>query len=94
MEAEGDDLLRSRARTSGGEKLALVGLALARSVGTGVMPRSAVLHAPPLPEAAYLVEAAAIGRAPATAWGDGRTGTVIGILAQLEAQDRGHGLAV
>ena len=26
-----------------------------------------------------------------TAWGDGRTGTVIGILAQLEAQDRGHG---
>jgi phytoene synthase len=91
VEAAGDELLQRRARTSGGEKLALAGLALARSVGTGVMPRSAVLHAPPLPEAAYLVEAAAIDRAPATAWGDGRAGTVIGILAQLEAQDRGHG---
>ena len=91
VEAAGDRLLEQRARTSGGEKLALAGLALARSVGYGVLPRSAVLHAPPLPEAAYLVEAAAVDRSPATAWGDGRSGTVIAILAQLEAQDRGRG---
>lgn len=90
VEAKGDRLLDHRARTTGGEKLALIGLALARSLSFGVMPRSAVLHAPPLPEAAFLVEAAAIG--PATAvWGDGKAGTVMGIFAQLEAQDRGQG---
>jgi phytoene synthase len=87
----GDAMPRRRARTSGVEKLALGAFALARSVGTGVMPRSAVLHAPPLPEAAYLVEAAAVDSSDAKAWGDGRAGTVIAILAQLEARDRGRG---
>ncbi len=91
VEAAGDRLLERRARTTGGEKLALAGLALARSVGYGVLPQSAVLHAPPLPEARYLVEAAAEGRYPANEWGDGRSGTVIAILAQLEAKDRGRG---
>jgi phytoene synthase len=89
--AAGDALLERRARTSGGEKLALAALAMARSVGYGVMPGSAVLHAPPLPEVAFLVEAAAVDRAPETAWGDGRSGALIGIFAQLEAQDRGRG---
>ena len=91
VEAAGDASLGRRARTTGGEKLALAGLALARSVGYGVMPGSAVLHAPPLPEAAYLVEAAAVSSPAATAWGDGRAGTVMAIFAQLEAQDRGRG---
>ena len=98
VEASGLALLERRARTSGFEKIALAALAMARSVGYGVMPGSAVRHAPPLPEAAYLVEAAAVDRAPVTAWGQGRSGAVIGILAQLEARDRerghGQGLAV
>ncbi len=91
VEANGTSLLERRARTSGGEKLALAALAMARSVGYGVMPRSAVLHAAPLPEAEFLVEAAAVDRGRATAWGHGRSGTVIGILAQLEERDRGRG---
>ena len=91
VEAAGDRLLDRRARTSSGEKLALAGLALARSVGYGVMPGSAVLHAPALPEAAYLVEAAMVRTPGATEWGDGRAGKVMAIFAQLEAQDRGRG---
>jgi phytoene synthase len=94
VESAGAASLRQRARTSGGEKLALAGLALMRSVGYGVMPRSAVLHAPPLPGAAYLVEATAIDVPAATVWGDGRSGTVMAIFAQLEAQDRGRGQGI
>jgi phytoene synthase len=52
-----------------------------------------VLHAAPLPETAFLVEAAA-GPARPSRWGEGRSGTVLGLLAQLAAQDRaGRGLA-
>lgn len=91
VDAAGGAMLDRRARTHGVEKLALAGLALARSVGYGVMPGSAVLHAPALPEAAHLVEAAMVADPSATEWGDGRAGTVMAIFAQLEAQDRGRG---
>ena len=84
-------LLDRRARTSGGETLALTGLALARAVGYAIMPGSAFLHAPALPEAAFLVEAAMVRDPGATDWGDGRAGMVMAIFAQLEAQDRGRG---
>ena len=84
--AAGYDSVTRRARTSTGEKLALVGLAAASAAAVSVMPRSAVLHAPPLPETAFLVDA--VATEPAPAWGSGRTGTVVSIFAQLEAQDR------
>ncbi len=80
------DTVTARARTSTGEKLVLVGLAAASAAAVSVMPRSAVLHAPPLPETAFLVDAVARDAAPV--WGGGRTGTVVSIFAQLEAQDR------
>ena len=57
----------------------------------GLVPGSAILHAPALPEAAYLVEAAMVRTPGATEWGDGRAGKVMAIFAQLEAQDRGRG---
>jgi phytoene synthase len=91
VEASGERLLDRRARTSGGEKLALTGLALARAVGYAIMPGSAFLHAPALPEAAFLVEAAMVRDPGSTDWGDGRAGMVMAIFAQLEAQDRGRG---
>lgn len=84
--AGGFDPVSARVRTSTGEKVALVGLAAARAAAVGIMPRSAVLHAPPLPETAFLVDAVATAAAPA--WGSGRTGAVVSILAQLEARDR------
>jgi phytoene synthase len=51
------------------------------------MPRSAVLHAAPAPETAFLVAAAA-DTEPLEGWGDGRAGALISVFAQLEAQDR------
>jgi len=55
-----------------------------------ILPQSAVIYARPLPEVAFLVEAAAHPDASKTGWGDG----VISVLSQLEARDRGQdGLA-
>lgn len=83
--AAGHDSLTRRARTSTGEKLALVAGATARVAALGALPRPAALKAPPLPETAFLVEAAA---AAAPVWGAGRAGTVVSILAQLASRDR------
>lgn len=79
--AKGYDSVTSRARTSTAEKLVLAGLAL-----TGLPPRRAVERTAPLPETAFLVDAVATH--PAPAWGTGRSGTVVAILAQLAARDR------
>ena len=79
----GHDSVTMRARTSRGQKLALMARAFA-SVGlTHVMPRPAQLHARPVPEVAFLVEAAG-QRSPRPQ----RSETLLAILAQLEAQDR------
>lgn len=84
--AAGCDSVTRRARTTAGEKLALVALAAARAAVVGVTPRPVALAAPPLPETAFLVDA--VATSPAPAWGGGRTGAVVSILAQLEARDR------
>ena len=84
----GHDSVTRRATTTGAQKSGWLALSVLRAGATLVMPRSAVLHARPLPEVAYLVDAAA--RAPATAgWGGGRAGALIAVLAELEARDRG-----
>jgi 15-cis-phytoene synthase len=59
VRAAGHDSVTRRAVTSKGRKVALAGEALVRAAAASAMPRSAVLHAPPLPETAFLVEAAA-----------------------------------
>ncbi|MFO1144502.1 MAG: phytoene/squalene synthase family protein [Amaricoccus sp.] len=84
--AAGYDPVTRRARTSTAEKIVLVAVAAARAAAVGVVPRPAALAAPPLPETAFLVDA--VATAPAPAWGGGRTGAVVSILAQLEARDR------
>ena len=76
-----------RARTSGGQKALLTALALADAARLSLLPRSAVLHAPPLPETAHLVEAAC-GAARRAPWGEGRSGAVLGVFAVLAARDR------
>jgi len=80
--AEWDSVSR-RARTTRGQKLGWLGLAFAQSAVVTVMPRAAVLHAAPVPEAAFLVQAAA--RVAPTR---GRSDALLGVLAQLEARDR------
>lgn len=88
--AAGGDSVTRRAGTSAGEKLGLVAVAAARAAVVGLMPRPAALSGPPLAETAFLVDA--VAAAPAPAWGGGRTGAVVSILAQLEAQDRNRRL--
>ena len=82
----GTEVLRARcdpgvrARTTRAFKARCLGMALVRTMDGGL----AGLREPPAPETAFLVEAAA----RRSVWGEGRTGSLIGLLAQLEARDR------
>ncbi len=80
----GHDAVSVRARTTKGQKLGWLMLSTLRSGATLVMPRPATLHAPPEPEVAFLVQAAARA-APVRA----RSDALLSVLAQLEARDRG-----
>ena len=84
----GYDSLGRRARTSRRQKLGLLAVAGLRAGVQTIMPQSAVLHAPPLPETAFLVDAARRNRPVRSAWGDGSAGALLGVLAQLETRDR------
>lgn len=64
------DSISHRARTNGRQKLGWLALAGLRAAGTVVMPRSAVIHARPLPETAFLVEAAAKSAPKVPDWSD------------------------
>jgi phytoene synthase len=86
----GGDSITGRARTGGGRKAALALRALGRSaVSAALGPAPADLAAPPLPETAYLVKAAARapGRAPRGAEVRGLLG-LVELMAELEARDR------
>ncbi len=61
VRANGFDSVSMRAYTRTRRKIALGGAAFARAGIASLLPRSAVLHAPPLPETAFLVEAARRG---------------------------------
>ncbi|KAA9006843.1 15-cis-phytoene synthase [Histidinibacterium aquaticum] len=79
----GHDSVSMRARTGSLQKIALMGEAVVLSATTSMMPRHAVLHAPPLPETAYLVDAAArTGPAPQ------RTVELLDLMADLARRDR------
>lgn len=84
----GYDSVSWRGRTSRRQKVGWLGLSVGRAAFGSVMPRSAVLYAPPLPETAFLVEAAAQRAPEVPTWGEGRAGAMIALFAQLEAQDR------
>jgi 15-cis-phytoene synthase len=81
---QGWDSVGVRARTTKAQKIGWLGLAVARAGAVSVMPRGAVLHAPPVPEVAFLVQAAA-----RVVPNRGRSDALLGVLAQLEARDRG-----
>jgi 15-cis-phytoene synthase len=78
------DSITTRARTGRGQKLGWLGMATLKAGSTAVLPRAPVLHAPPVAEVAFLVQAAAQKSATR-----GRSDALLGVLAQLEARDRG-----
>ncbi len=78
------DTIRFRARTSTVQKLGWLMLAMLRTGGTAVMPRSPVIYARPLPETAFLVDAAARQTGRET----DRTEALFQTFAGLKARDR------
>ena len=80
----GYDSVSRRARTNARQKLGWLMLSGARTALSGVMPRHAALHARPVAEVAFLVDAATRPRLAAK-----RSDALLGVLAQLEARDRG-----
>lgn len=82
LRAMGHNSIEARAVTTRQQKAMLAGLSLARAALTIVTPRSPMIHARPLAETAFLVEAAAA--AERTHWSD----TVTDALASLAQQDR------
>ncbi|MEM7599169.1 MAG: phytoene/squalene synthase family protein [Pseudomonadota bacterium] len=87
---QGYDAINHRAYTSDGQKLGWLMVSLARTFGTTLMPRSALIHAEPLAETAFLVNAAA-SAAPATSdWSDG----ILATMAGLKTRDREENAAL
>ena len=82
----GHDSVTLRAHTSTLQKAGWMTQSAARAVTGALMPRSAVVYAPPLAEVAFLIDAAG-RRAERGAWGDGRTGSVLAVLAELRGRD-------
>jgi phytoene synthase len=81
------DSVTRRAFTTLSEKIGFVILSLGSSIADSVMPRSAVLHAPPLDETRFLIEAACAGQAKPAEWGEGGLGTLVSVFAQLKQRD-------
>lgn len=82
----GFDSISRRARTNGTQKLGYLMLSALRAGTSTFMPTPAVIYADPLPEVAFLVDAAA-DRQPDPGWGAGRAGAVLAIMADLRAAE-------
>jgi 15-cis-phytoene synthase len=78
---QGCDSIGQRAHTSAGQKLGWMAQAGVRAATSVIMPQSAVIYAKPLPEVAYLVQAACRGQAQV-----GRTRALLDVLADLQSQ--------
>jgi phytoene synthase len=86
LKRQGYDSISMRARTSGRQKLGWVAQAGARTATSLIMPKSAVIFAKPLPEVAFLVDAASRARPD-----QGRSSSVLEILADLKAREAAIG---
>ena len=79
----GYNTISHRARTGASRKLGWLALSVARTATTIVLPKTAMLHAAPVSEVAFLVAAAARAQLH-----KGRSDALLSVLAQLEARDR------
>ena len=82
----GYDSITQRAHTGKLRKLGWIGQAMLLTSATFVMPRPAVMYAPPLDEVAFLVDAAGQRMQPAR-----RSTAVLDTLAELARSEAGHG---
>ena len=82
LDRMGYDSVSARARTTKAQKIGWLGQSVLRAGLTMAMPLSAVIYAAPLPETAFLVDAAATRR-PVT-----RSEALLDVLAQLERRRR------
>jgi phytoene synthase len=80
----GFDTVNTRARTTGRQKIALIGTSALRAGGSMILPRSPILFAKPLEEVRSLVAATA----DQTQRSQGRTGALLSVLAELKARER------
>lgn len=83
VRSAGHDNITRRAHTSSLQKLGWMGQAIVRSGLSMVAPQSPVLHAKPLPEVAFLVDATSRHTRPI-----GRTAALLDVLAQLKQSER------
>ena len=81
------DSVTQRAHTGMSEKIGLMILSLGSAAADSVLPRSPILHAAPLAETAFLIDAATAGQALPKQWGDGKVGTLVSVFAQLKERD-------
>ena len=82
------DSITNRAFTTKIEKIGFLMLSLANTAAVSVMPRSAIVHAEPLEEMKFLIDAAHQGQ-PAKNFLDRKASAVMNILEQMERRDRG-----
>lgn len=80
----GFDTVNTRARTTGRQKVGLIGTSAMRAGASMILPRSPILFAKPLEEVRFLVEATA----DQTQRPQGRTGALLSVLAELKARER------
>ncbi|MEM1298370.1 MAG: phytoene/squalene synthase family protein [Pseudomonadota bacterium] len=81
------DSVTRRAHTGLSEKIALMILSLGSAAADSLLPRSPILHARPLPETAFLIDAATEGQALPNQWGDGKVGALVSVFATLKERD-------
>ncbi|MEY8839878.1 15-cis-phytoene synthase [Cribrihabitans sp. XS_ASV171] len=81
------DSVTQRARTGGARKLGRLGQSVLRAGLSLALPRSPVIHARPLPETAFLVDAAARVEGPRRDWSDALTETLV-VLKSREQERR------
>ena len=86
LRRQGYDSISMRARTSSRQKLGLLAKASGLSAMSLMTPKSPIIYAKPLPEVAFLVDAASQMR-PAKS----RSSSVIEILAELKAREASVG---
>jgi phytoene synthase len=79
---QGFDSISMRAHTSRGQKFGWLAQATLRSAASVVMPKSPVIYARPLPEVAFLVDAASKARPEQS-----RSNSVLEVLAELRARE-------
>ncbi|MAT87350.1 MAG: phytoene synthase [Aestuariivita sp.] len=82
--------IATRARTSKGRKISLMGMAILRAASGLVMPQSAVLYAKPLPEVDFLVTAVSSETENKPEWSD----KFFDAMAQLKSHDNKKGMGL